>query len=219
MADLRTEEEQLEALKRWWKENGRASVLGIVVAIAIVVGWRGWQDHQQNFAEQGSVLYQNLVAATAVAPGQSLSEENRKTAEHLAGRLKEEFADLAYSQYAALWLAKNAVEQNDLAVAQQELQWVLDSDPEQPLLKVTQLRLARVLLAKGEPEQALEQLQGAPAPGFETSFYEVQGDIYKAMERDAEARQAYQNALASLQADQRPLLAMKLDDLTVAEDN
>ncbi len=219
MAELRTEEEQVEALKNWWKENGRSTVIGVVAAVAIVLGWRGWQDYQQNTAAAASALYQNLLAAAVVQQGESLTEEKRKTAEHLAGQLKTDFESLAYARYAALWLAKSAVESGNLTRAEEELNWVLSHDPDETLAGITRLRLARVQLAMGNADQALSQLKGSPAAGFQASFYEVQGDIYQAMGREEDARQAYVKAKAAPQGEQRPLLAMKLDDLAVAEGN
>ncbi len=101
MAELRTEEEQIEAIKSWWKENGRSTVFGVVAAIAIVLGWRGWQDYETNTSELASAEYQNLLATVAVPAGQELTEEKRKTAEHLAAQLKANYDNLMYSEYAS----------------------------------------------------------------------------------------------------------------------
>ncbi|MCW8885865.1 MAG: tetratricopeptide repeat protein [Motiliproteus sp.] len=210
---MRTEEEQIDAIKSWWKENGKSTVLGIVVALAIVLGWRGWQDHQRNTSEMASAEYQNLLSTAAVQPGEQLSDEKRKTAEHLAAQIKQNYEGLAYGRYAALWLAKSAVEQGDLAKAQTELEWVKTISEDKSLAQVAQLRLARVLLAQDKADQALAELQGAPVEGFQASFYEVQGDVYLALGRDSDARTAYQKAKAAPKGDQRPILAIKLDDL------
>ena len=218
MTELRTEEEQIEVIKNWWKENGRSTVFGILAAIAIVLGWRGWQQSEQNTAEQASALYQNMQAAIVVQPGQILDEEKRKTAEHLAGQLKSDFGDLAYAQYAALWLAKSAVESGDLPLAQTELEWVLERKPMESIVRIAELRLARILLAQSKAEQALKYLNTEPAEGFQASYYEVKGDVYEAMGRMDEARRAYAKAVAAPQGGQRPILTMKLDNLA-AEDN
>ncbi|WP_083704889.1 tetratricopeptide repeat protein [Motiliproteus sp. MSK22-1] len=218
MTELRTEEEQIEVIKNWWKENGRSTVFGVLAAIAIVLGWRGWQQSIQNAAEQASVLYQNMQAAIVVQPGQTLDEEKRKTAEHLAGQLKTDFGDLAYAQYAALWLAKSAVETGNLSLAQTELEWVLERKPMEGIARITELRLARVLLAQDKAEEALKYLNKEPAEGFQASYYEVKGDVYEAMGRTDEAREAYTKAGSSSQGGQRPILTMKLDNLA-AEDN
>ena len=42
MADHITEEEQIEALKRWWDENGKQTILAIVLTlVAILAGKPG----------------------------------------------------------------------------------------------------------------------------------------------------------------------------------
>lgn len=217
MAELRTEEEQIDAIKRWWRSNGRATVLGVVAAIALVLGWRSWQEYQQNEAEAASALYQNMLAA-AVKNGQSMTDEDRASAAHLAQQLKDEFASTTYALLAASWLAKSAAEQGNLGEAQQQLQWILEQEPDATMTMTTRIRLARVLLAQGDAAGALKGLGDQPAAGFAASYYETKGDILLA-EGDREgARSAYQQALASPNAEQRPLLAMKYDDLAPAAD-
>jgi len=217
VADLRTEEEQIEAIKGWWKENGRSTVLGVTLAVVAVFGWRTWQEHQVNQAEAASLLYQNLSATIQVQPGEALPSERRATAVHLAGQLKSEFGDSAYAQFAALWLAKAAVDAEDLATARAELQWVLDQQPEVTLAEVARQRLARVLAATGELDQALAALGAAPVAGFEADYYEIRGDILLQQGKRDEARSAYRNGLSLAGEQPRPILSIKLDDLAVGE--
>lgn len=213
MAELRTEEEQIEAIKRWWKENGRTTVLGVVLAVTAVVGWQSWQHFEQTKAEQSSALYQNLIAAAASQPGQPLTEENRKTAEHLASQLKADYASTVYSQYASLWLAKNAVESGDLATAKNELQWVLGQEPDASMKSAAELRLARILLEEGQLDAALAIAEASPATGFESRYQELKGDVLVAQGNTAGAHNAYEAALASVPANQqRPVLIMKRDN-------
>ena len=47
MADYETEEEQIEALKDWWRENGNSLLIGVAVALVAVFGFRGWQTSVQ----------------------------------------------------------------------------------------------------------------------------------------------------------------------------
>jgi predicted negative regulator of RcsB-dependent stress response len=35
-----TEDQQVEALKRWWKENAKSILLGVALGLAAVFGWR-----------------------------------------------------------------------------------------------------------------------------------------------------------------------------------
>ena len=63
MEQYRTEEEQVEALGRWWKENGRSMVVAVVVALGGVFGWQAWQANELRQQEQASDLYQVLLQA------------------------------------------------------------------------------------------------------------------------------------------------------------
>ena len=58
-----TEEEQVEALKKWWAENGKSAVFGVVLGLGAIFGWREWQDYETARAMAASELYQELVVA------------------------------------------------------------------------------------------------------------------------------------------------------------
>lgn len=213
MAELRTEEEQVEAIKNWWKENGRTTILGIVLAVSSVTGWQYWTSFKQTNAELSSVMYQNFIAAASAQQGQPLNEENRKTAEHLAGQLKEEYASTAYSQYATLWLAKSMVEQGDYAAARSHLTWVLEQEPDTSVKAAAQLRMARIFLQEGNYDQALSYVNVEIPEGFKSEYSEVKGDILAAKGDATGAHDAYQAALDSVQsAQQHPILEMKRDN-------
>ncbi|MDX1713508.1 MAG: tetratricopeptide repeat protein, partial [Halomonas venusta] len=80
MAELRSEEEQLEVIKRWWKENGTSLIAGAVLAAAGVFGWNAWQNYQEGQAEAASVRYQQLVNMTA---GNTLADDQLANAREL----------------------------------------------------------------------------------------------------------------------------------------
>ena len=40
----RTEEEQVEAIKTWWKANGTSVIVGVVLGVAVIFGVRYWFD-------------------------------------------------------------------------------------------------------------------------------------------------------------------------------
>ena len=71
MASYASDEEQLEALKTWWQENGTSLVLGVALVIAVFFGARQWQAGNQVEAGNASDLYQ-LIAELSL---NSLSTE------------------------------------------------------------------------------------------------------------------------------------------------
>lgn len=214
----RTEEEQVEALKRWWQENGKSILIGIVLALTAVYGYKGWENHRQTQGEAASNLYFDLLDAVAVSE-ESDDEVNRSTIAHLTNQIKTEHEGSNYAVYAALLSAKQAVAAKDLVLAEQELQWALErSDADSSLHLITRLRLARVVFAQdaeNSAQRALGLIETTEAGSHTASYEEVKGDFYLSMERIEDARQAYSKALAEVEAGggQRPLLTIKLNDL------
>ena len=213
MDAYRTEDEQLEALKRWWKENGTSTLLTIVVVVGGYFGWQAWQTRQQQQAEVASVAYQQLLQLS-MAIEQEATDTRYATASHLSDTLKTDFPGSVYAQYAALMQAKLLVARNDLAAAEAELRWVLASGPELPLQQISTLRLARVLFASDRADQALALINGADYGEFAGAYYELRGDIETTQGNTDAARQAYQNAMEQSPASgAAPLVRMKLESL------
>ena len=216
-----TEEEQLEMLKRWWKDHGQSLVIGVILALGAYLAWQWWQGSQRAQAEAASSQYQQLVEAMAVEPGVAPTDEMRATAKHLAGQLKTDHTDSLYAKSAALFIAKLAVESDDLVAAASELQWVLAQKPAAALERLARLRLARVQTAQGEHDQALQTLNAAVATEgnadtYAAAYAQVQGDIYLAQGKPEQARTAYASAMDKIAAEegaQREILQMKIDDL------
>lgn len=193
MESYRSEEEQLEALKRWWQENGRGIVLGVVLALGLGFGWQAWQKNQQLAAENASILYQQLLQ-TLAAEEPTAEDDGR----NLARQLKDEYRGSVYAQFAALHLARLAVNDGQLDAAEEELRWVLAmADSGSDLQQVARLRLARVVAAAGRLEEALDLLQGANSD-FVASYAMARGDVLMQMGREAEALSAYESAAAAL---------------------
>jgi predicted negative regulator of RcsB-dependent stress response len=188
----RTEDEQVEALKRWWRDNGQSTVAAIIIALSAGFGWQTWKGHQQRQQEEASDAYQAMMRAAAET---SATADQTQQVISLAEGIKESYGDSTYAQFAALHLARMAVERDDLAEAEAQLRWVLgEADKGSDTAWVAQLRLARVLAASGEADQALAVLgQGAEGP-YQASFALARGDILLQMGRGEDARGAYNEA-------------------------
>ena len=37
-----SEREQIEAMKKWWAQNGKAIITGLVLGLAALIGWQQW---------------------------------------------------------------------------------------------------------------------------------------------------------------------------------
>ena len=214
-----TEEEQIEAIKKWWKENGTSTLVGIALAVAAVFGWQGWQKQQQQDAYNASALYQNLISLVDQSQG-PLSGEQLATATHLADTLKADFNKSTYANFAALYKAQFAVAVNDYDAAETELRWVLNQNTTEEIVAQARLRLARVLTVKKQYDEALALLS-TTAPGYEALYNEQQGDVYLAQGKILEAKNAYDMAKSKNNESEKPvnnaLLDLKLQQLQTSE--
>lgn len=217
MAEHMTDEEQLQVLKNWWKENGRSLVLMVSTALIAYFGWQGWSKHQKNQAEAASAIYSELMETAATH--ETLSDEKRTTAEFLIRQLQDQHGRSLYAVSASLLGAKLALEKGDLTEAEAQLKRALksaDSDSK----SVVSLRLARVYLAQEKYDQALALVETGDNNHFAGLFAEVRGDILAAKGSLAEAKGAYQLALDSVAADnpqQQRFIEIKLANLVAGE--
>jgi len=207
-----TEEEQVAALKDWWKANGSSVISGVVAAVVIVGGWNFWQNYQKDKMLQASTVYEQLLKANV--------EKTTDSVEKIAEKLVSTHGNTAYGSYALLFQAKVKVEANDLVAAESLLQQAMDTSSDDEVKHVARGRLVRVLMAQAKYEQGLQVIANvdqAKLGGFEGIYDELKGDLYVAMSRIGEARTAYQSALKSGKSS--PLLQFKLDDLTAADNS
>lgn len=218
MAADSTEEEQVEALKKWFVENGVSLLVGIVLALGSVFGYRAWENSTRESGEAASAIYEDLVAAVGFIPADGLSEAMTATGLTLAEQLKTEYSDSSYAIFAALTMAKLAAESGKLDKAAAELRWVLNNGAQGSFEILARIRLSRVLSAQEKYGEALALLDvQLDLAAHYVSWEEARGDIYYSMDRIDDAREAYQLAVQSTaQGQPRPFLNMKLEDLTYA---
>lgn len=201
-----SDEERLEALQRWWKENKSSIFGGLLLGLAAIAGWKMWQSNRLETAEQASQVYYQLTEATQA--------KQTDAALKLGERLIQQYPSTAYAEYARLFLAKLRVEAGDLDAAAKILEEELSLSQDEALKNLTRLRLGRVLLAKGEVEPALKLLDSpaGKASGEIAALYEeLRGDLLVAAKRPAEARAAY--AKSQSLGNPSLVLELKLNDL------
>ena len=214
MATESTEEEQIEAIKSWFDQNGTSLIVGIVVPLAAVFGYQSWQQSEVAEAEAASKLYTDLTEAIVAGPLDNLSEGQISTGKFLATQLKTEYPGSTYAHFAALHLAKLAVEADDLETAAKELEWIAANKPERSIELIANLRLAKVKTALKEYDAALALLKTDKAGGHVSSYQEQRGDIFLAQGNVKAAREAYKIALDTIVGGQnKPILQMKFEDL------
>jgi predicted negative regulator of RcsB-dependent stress response len=201
VADHITEEEQIEALKRWWDENGKQVVLAIVLTVGGYFGWQAWTDYLEEKTAAASLVYQEMLDHISdVTAGDVVDTDKQVEISQLAETLKQDYSNTQYAFYAALIKAKLAVEGTDLSAAAVELQWAMDNAGETVSENIARLRLARVEAAAGNLDKALQLVQGVDAGELKSAFDEAKGDFYQLQGNAAAAYTAYEAAMMGIDA-------------------
>jgi len=216
MAELRTEEEQVQAIKDWWKKNGSSLLIGIGAALAIVFGWQAWQNHEAQQRTEAANQFANLLNAFS----DQADETSGETVAFVAQTLRDDYTDSAYAVYGNLLLARQQLMDGESEAAVESLEWALEkSGDQQALTLVVRSRLARAQFDAGQYDGALATIdEAADADSFNAIFSELRGDILLAQgDRDG-ARDAYLAAREQSQQGRSGILELKLSDLGVGED-
>ena len=199
----KTEEEQVQAIKQWWKENSVSIVAGVVIGVVVLAGYKYWTESKQTKAQQASVIYSQVLSS---------SNDKAKNVE----ALKSDYSATPYAALGALLIAKDHVNNNEMEKAVSQLKWVVENNNDDAIQHLAQQRLARVYLSLNKIESAEALIKGVKASGFEAGYNEIRGDINLAKKLPLQAKENYRLALSALtQGDQRfDIIKMKLDDLT-----
>ena len=210
MYDLE-EQEQLDALKAWWRQNGRLLIVAAVAAIVAAGAVSGWRYYQQTQAQRASQLYATLEKA--------VRSNDVKQVKELAAQLIDKYGASAYGPMAALAAAKVDFEAGDLNSAAARLQWASEQAREEETRAIARLRLAAVRLDEKKYDEALKLLEQKHPESFTGMYADLRGDILVAQGKAAEAKAAYKLALEKLpqQSNYRLLVQLKLDGLGGAQ--
>lgn len=202
-----TEEQQVEAIKKWWHDNKWSVIGGIVVGVGALWGGRAWLDNQHGYAETASATYQLML--------EQVSQGKNEDAAQQGAQLLGQFSDTAYASLGALAMAKIKVDAGESAAASAHLRWALDNSKEDSVQFEARRRLAQLMLADKKYDEALALLNGVDAGVYESAYEQLKGDIYVAMGQPESARTAFMRALASAAPQERgrELLQIKLDNL------
>jgi predicted negative regulator of RcsB-dependent stress response len=206
--DYLSEKEQWEWVKAQVRENAPAVILAIVVVVAGLAGWRWWQQHQDAARLEAGSRYMQMV--------QALEKGDHTQALVLLGQLERESPASPYTDQAKLLAARVYVDDGDLDKAAKELAAVAEHSKDHELAVVARLRLARVQVAQGHADAALETLKGTDAGAFAARYHEVRGDAYYAKGDKVAALNEYRSAQGPAPSGTTPLLDLKIADLAAA---
>ena len=204
------EQEQLDALKAFWKQYGNLVTWVIILALGAFAAWNGWNWWQRDQGAKAGAMYEELDRAVAAG---DVDKVGRVFAD-----LKERFPRTAFAQQAGLAAARLQFEKGRPDDAKAALTWVAGNASEDEYRTVARLRLAAVLAEAKQYDEALKQLDDAKAPTFEALVADRRGDVLLAQGKADQARTAFQAAWAAMdeKLDYRRLVEAKLVSLGVA---
>ncbi|MHB0927235.1 MAG: tetratricopeptide repeat protein [Gallionellaceae bacterium] len=205
------EQEQLDTLKAWWKENGNRLLGVLLIAVVAMGGWRGWQYYQNKQSSEAATLYAGFL--------QQLESNDAKRVNDAAAAVMDKYAASGYAPRAALLAAQVNEQGKEAARAKMQLQWVIDHAAEAGLKDAARLRLAAVLLDEKIYADAMKLLEAKHPASFDGLYADLRGDVLSAQGKTDEARSAYKLAYEKTDAKSmyRNLIQMKMDALGEAK--
>lgn len=207
MEDL-SEKEQLDAMRSWWQENGRYIIGGIILGVAMLVGWNQWRGGIAEQETAASALYEDIMTATADG---KLDAANTAAAELFA-----DYSATTYASQARLAMARLYMDKGRDQDAADVLRDLVESGGKSEMQLVGRLRLAKVLLYQNKAEEVVDLLRGQGEHAFAARYSEVLGDAYTALGSYSEAEAAYTAALLddpAVRTVDSALIQLKLNDL------
>ena len=203
-----TDEEKVEAIKKWWKDNGTSVIVGVTIGLGAVFGWRAWVQYQDGVSQQASAAFEQLMA--------SVETGGSDTARQQSELLGKEYESTPYAALGSLLRARVELEAGDAAAARTWLELAIQKAPDPGISRVAALRLARVLVSEDDLSGAAAVIEKHDQGGsFSGDFDAIRGDIAAAQGKTGEARDAYRRAIAGGAANPE-LLQLKLDNLPPA---
>lgn len=187
MDDYLSEKEQIQKIKEWWRENGPYVIAGLVLGIGGLVGWNYWKAYKISQAEEAGAIYMQL--------SEVVQSGDQAAASAALAELEADYGGTPYADQARLMMARMLVEKGEFEGAAAHLQKVVDGTSDSELERVARIRLARVWLAAGRDQEALDVLDLSRAGAFAARFHEIRGDALASRGEDQAAIEEYQLAL------------------------
>lgn len=201
------EQEQLDALKSWWKENRKWLSATLVVAVVGYAAIYYWKNYQQKQGVEASTLYAEVLKQVA-------SNDVKRINDSVAA-LVEKYSGTAYAPRAQLLAVQTNLQAKDLARAKTQLEWVIAHASESGLQDTARLKLSSILLDEKNYADAMKLLNATHPDAFVGLYSDLKGDVLSAQGKTEEARTAYKLAYEKMdsKSSYRNLIQLKLDGL------
>jgi FimV-like protein len=201
------EQDQIDAFKAFWKKYGNTLLTAVTVVLLGFAAYRGYNYLQDKKAVEAVGLYEQFREAS--------SKNDLPKAKGLAGQIFEKYSDTAYSNMAAVLMAKMYFDANDLKSAKATLQSVIDKGSDEEYKHIAKVRLAGILLDEKAYDEGLKVLGTEPSARFMGTYADRKADLLLAAGKPAEAKASYKIALEKMDANSplKRVVQLKLDSL------
>ena len=201
------EEEQIDAIKNWWKANGNAVLMGVSLGFILLFGWRFYNDHLNTQAEEASMMYEQVML--------HVKNKDHDKALNAGQTLMSKHPESLYATLASLMMAKENLSPENSGSSEANLQWVIDNSKQTEWVHLARIRKARLLLNGNKLDGALALIPPTFPESFTALYASLKGDIYLAKNDNESAKKAYDNALAQIDfgGQARQLVQIKRDSL------
>ena len=198
------EEQEINQLKDWWKENGKTIIVAFILGVGGMFGWRYWQAHQAEQIAQASAQYDALIYSAQ-------QDEQAKKAN--IEQFVQANSKTAYAVFALLDEAKKATEKQDFAAAEVNLNQALTQSQDEVLTSIVALRLSAVQFQLGQLDNALTSLNQVKGESFNARKAILTGDIQVAKGDKVAAKNSFEQAQQSGSQLEQQMAKMKLNNL------
>ncbi|MCU7836283.1 MAG: tetratricopeptide repeat protein [gamma proteobacterium symbiont of Taylorina sp.] len=210
MDNYETEEQQVEAIKKWWIENYKMVIVAVVVGLGSIIGVQQWKSNKAMNAQNASMQYDQILQSVSANSAEGADQAIVKGIEVL----QSDYAGSPYSALASLLEAKKLVEAGKPLEAEKNYHWIINNSSFITLQHIARIRLATLQSAEGKNEEALKLLD-VDMGSFKAGYMEIKGDILVSLNRINEAKAAYDQALQAYAAigANAQILEVKRNDL------
>ena len=198
------EEQEINQLKDWWKENGKTIIVAFILGVGGMFGWRYWQAHQAEQIAQASAQYDALIYSAQ-------QDEQAKKAN--IEQFVQANSKTAYAVFALLDEAKKAAEKQDFSAAEVNLNQALTQSQDEVLTSIVALRLSAVQFQLGQLDNALTTLNQVKGESFNARKAILTGDIQIAKGDKVAAKNSFEQAQQSGTQLEQQMAKMKLNNL------
>ncbi|MBS1186767.1 MAG: tetratricopeptide repeat protein [Burkholderiaceae bacterium] len=201
------EQEQIDALKAWWKQYGNLVTWVLIIVLGAYSAWSAWKYYERRQAAQASQLYEEMHKAIAA--------KDNALVQRAAADMKDKFSRTTYAQMAGMIASRVAYEAGDIKATKEQLEWVAANAIDDEYKALAKIRLAGILLDEKAYDEGLKLVSSDYPDAFASLAADRKGDILVAQEKIDDARAAYQLALdkADPKDPGRQLIQLKLDGI------